>query len=282
MSGIEQMTLSYLKGFRVHLQNVASTLGLWIVARQTNEEAFQYLSQTHKYVPKPPFCKAKSGNRNVKGYKLAGLIPSPFVHPEAFTRKLEDAIKYWNKVDPTGMGRPENLHPERRFGSALERDAVARDQARREGAGKLGRDSGIGIVSSPEHPHYGCLRFNGKVICGDCDLADIIDPRRPLLMERELQDPSQNPAAFRHLHGALNISGPLVEQVARAVNSRAGTNVIQHGPHFYFAEADDEYFEVYPAEPRERCLILYGQGGLREFYESRGWAERLQMHKEEV
>lgn len=122
--------------------DAARDLELWILVRGTNPHSLKYIGMPG-YRPKGITCKAKTANYDVDGYKLAGLVTSPFIHPKAFpTHKIFDVRMQWNKT-----------------------------------ASPIG---GIyQIDSRPSSRHYGCLMTGGHYIHGDYDLYDIVDPQQP-------------------------------------------------------------------------------------------------------
>lgn len=121
----------------------AKQLRLWILVRRTNVASLPYIGQPN-YVPKPLDCKAKTADRNVGGFRVAGLVVDPSIHPQAFNAaKLPEALKIWHN-DGQEMIRS-------------------------------GRYTVDGTANSP---HYGCIQLQGKYVHGDYDLYDIIDPEQ--------------------------------------------------------------------------------------------------------
>lgn len=125
---------------------VARQLGLWILVRRTNPASLKYIGRPG-YVPKPIDCKAKTADRDVGRWQLAGLVADPTLCPEAFgPAKLAKATEIW-----TTFSREQALGwPGARYA----------------------------VVSDRSSPHYGGLTLHGNYIHGDYDLYDIVDPEQ--------------------------------------------------------------------------------------------------------
>jgi hypothetical protein len=114
----------------------------WILVRRTNRASLPYIGQA-RYTPKRIDCKAKTADRDVPPYKLAGLVVDPTIHPDAFNpAKSQKARNAWENMGAF-------------VGSVY---TVDRD---------------------PKSQHYGCLMLHGSYIHGDYDLYDIIDVTQP-------------------------------------------------------------------------------------------------------
>jgi hypothetical protein len=123
-------------------EDAARTIGVWILVRRTKPAALAYIGLAG-YAPKPIHCKAKTADSDLAPHKLAGLVTSPKVHPEAFNAaKRAHTLQLWTDFER------EHLHPGSPF--ALEMNLPSR--------------------------HYGCVKLNGKYIHADYDLYDIILP----------------------------------------------------------------------------------------------------------
>lgn len=125
---------------------VAHDLGLWILVRRTNPASLKYIGRPG-YVPKPIDCKAKTADRDVGRWQLAGLVADPTLCPEAFgAAKLVKARNIWTTFSlEQNIGRPGARY------------AVITD--------KLNR-------------HFGAVTLQGSFIHGDYDLYDIVDPEQ--------------------------------------------------------------------------------------------------------
>jgi hypothetical protein len=123
-------------------EDAARTIGVWILVRRTKPAALAYIGLAG-YAPKPIHCKAKTADSDLAPHKLAGLVTSPKVHPEAFNAaKRAHTLQLWTDFER------EHLHPGSPF--ALDMNLPSR--------------------------HYGCVKLNGKYIHADYDLYDIILP----------------------------------------------------------------------------------------------------------
>jgi len=57
---------------------------VWILVRRTNVASLQYIGQPG-YIPKRIDCKAKTADKDVPPYKLAGLVVDPNLQGNAFS-----------------------------------------------------------------------------------------------------------------------------------------------------------------------------------------------------
>lgn len=122
----------------------ARKFNLWILVRRTNPKSLQYVALPG-YTPKRIDCKAKTADKDVGSYKLAGLVVDPEKWPNAFrTERLSDVRKNWEKFLRECIDKP----------------------------GK-----GYAIEQNENSSHFGCATFENKYIHGDYDLYDIIIPQ---------------------------------------------------------------------------------------------------------
>jgi hypothetical protein len=119
--------------------DAASHFQVWILVRRTNPSSFEYIGKPG-FVPKPINCKAKTADKDLGRYKLAGLVIDPTDREDAFKpERFRDALKCWEDT----------------------RELIG------EGLFTVDRDD--------RSRHCGCLMLQGDYIHGDHDLYDIID-----------------------------------------------------------------------------------------------------------
>lgn len=130
-------------------EKAARTFHVWLVVRQTNPASWKYIGLSGCF-PKPITCKAKTADTDALSeagmprgrYDTAGLVVDPTVHKHIF--RGDKAIK-------------------------------ARDlwkDFKSEHLAVKGTDHAVD--GDPRSPHYGCVKYKGKYLHGDCDLYDII------------------------------------------------------------------------------------------------------------
>jgi hypothetical protein len=116
----------------------AKQFQVWILVRRTNRASLQYIGK-QGFIPKRIDCKAKTADRDIPPYHLAGLVTDPTIHPTAFNAgKAQKAKDSWNAMGAL-------------IGSVYTVDGNKNSE------------------------RYGCLRLQGCYIHGDYDLYDIID-----------------------------------------------------------------------------------------------------------
>ncbi len=115
---------------------------VWILVRRTNVASLQYIGRPG-YIPKRIDCKAKTADRDVPPYSLAGLVVDPNMQTGAFSPgRFGKAKVAWTAMKSL-------------VGSVYKVEADSRSK------------------------HYGCLKLQGSYIHGDYDLYDIIDVKQP-------------------------------------------------------------------------------------------------------
>jgi hypothetical protein len=114
------------------------------------------------------------------------------------------------------------------------------------------------VDTNTKSRHYGCVQLRGSYVHGDYDLYDIID----------VTQARRNLAAVDTLLGQPHRRGPNVLRVQEFINSRIGSQMIQHGGQAQYADHS------------QQAIDAFGPGGedvtiLNEF-SVRGWyAERF-------
>ena len=120
----------------------ARHFSVWILVRRTNPRSLEYVG-VPGYTPKQIDCKAKTANRDVAPYRLAGLVTDPTIHPGAFQAgKTAEVLRCWAAMKPALGARYK-------------------------------------VNTETKSKHYGCLQLQGSFIHGDYDLYDIIDITQP-------------------------------------------------------------------------------------------------------
>ena len=91
------------------------------------------------------------------------------------------------------------------------------------------------VVTAPHDRHYGAVTLHGKYIHGDYDLKDVILAGQ---MHRNL-------AAVETLHDQPHMRGPLILKVQKWINSRLGSEMVQHGGEAQYTGHSDEPIDLF-------------------------------------
>jgi hypothetical protein len=208
---------------------------VWILVRRTNPAALLYIARPG-YYPKPIDCKAKTADRDLGRYRLAGLVADPTQHPAAFDPvKLSGAVALWDTF-VMKLGGPL-------FG-----------YGKGDRPGQTGR-RGYNLDTNPRSAHFGCLTLHRLYLHGDYDLYDVIDPENPL----------NNEAIEEMLHGERNMCSPLQKKVQDWINARIGVPVVQHGGEMQFADHSEQTVDGFL--PRGDLFTAETKRGIREIYQ---------------
>lgn len=247
-----------------------------ILVRKTGQASLSWVGK-RGYTGKRADMKAKTANRNVGRYQLAGLVCSPFLQPLAFTHeRLTSAQKEWMKC----------LHlisvPNNRTGFD--------DQQQSRGC-----LSPYLLQTNPDNKHFGCVALVDmgllmpRYVHGDYDLYAIIPAGRPF-------DPnSVNPAITRlgstMRPGAMglqeyerlfveNKESGLSFRVATYINNRIegtspdllGALMVNHGEQLNLGRSGQTFEPVLAIMPRQEngqwLKILNDQSEHEQFYRS--------------
>ncbi|HTZ58670.1 MAG TPA: hypothetical protein VMB49_11255 [Acidobacteriaceae bacterium] len=191
--------------------DAAKNFNVWLVLRQTNRESLKYIGLS-RYFPKPITCKAKT----------ADYDPAPGT---AATR-----IRYTTAglvVDPT-------VHRNVFSGGKTATQVVALwTNFKSEYLNSKGSD--YSIDRDAASVHFGCVQYKGRYLHSDYDLYDII------VVGHE----RANLALVGERDGAPDFRPPRLAALERFINSRIGSQMIQHGGQFQFSEHTNDTVEVF-------------------------------------
>jgi hypothetical protein len=199
-----------------------------ILVRKTGRASLSWVGK-RGYTGKRADMKAKTADRNTGARPVAGLVCSPTLRPDAFTKeRLESALKIWN--DPANhiaqlVSLPNNPR------------GFDHQQPPR------GCSTPYLLQTAPNHPHYGCVALveagllTPRYIHGDYDLYAIIpagkafDPGNATQQAlRNRTGSSMSPESLglqRRLNPVLtdDLVGPLSFRVSNFINvSICGSN----------------------------------------------------------
>ncbi len=249
----------------------AKTFNCHILVRKTGRLAIQWVGK-RGYTGKRVDLKAKTADRNVGSYQLAGLVCSPYVQPHAFTpERFQDAVKNWQHsahliTVPKGNGGFDDGHPPR------------------------GCKTPYMLQTSPGHKHYGTIALvdmgllTPRYVHGDYDLYAIIpagqafDPGLQETRESNMGS-TMNPAGMA-LKDRLQLSfpnkeGPLSFRVASFINNLIessspdllGALMINHGEHIHYKPDFQTVLAIMPTPSNGQSMkILSGRAEHEEFY----------------
>lgn len=242
---------------------VARALGVWILVRATNKSSIKYIGPAYPdIVPKPKGCDAKTADQGPK----AGLVVCPLIDPHAFSpERLEEAESTWNKWAPEWI--PYQFEKSFLDRGLIENrgDLLLHDQK----YSRAGLPLPFAVLEDRDSPYYACVVSlqdgNPKLMHGDYDLYDVVDPTNVHLKER----------FTRTFNGSSSFYGPKTAKVQDALNQlmtdgRASTALIQHGEHL--AKFDHKEDMIYAFSPNEGdgLIIVYpfafGLESIRSLY----------------
>ncbi len=223
---------------------VARAKGVFILIRASNPDSVKYMGE-RGYVAKPLNCKAKTAKKDLpmphrpgQMYRLAGLVVSPEIHPDAFDGR--DVAKEWEETKKNVYfpepGRPRVYLPE----------------------GKS-----FVVETDPDHKHYGCLSQPAsgglitakRFIFGDYDLYAIV-PADDVQTNRFVQEERLGTAHSR---------SPYLLDVQIHLNRLIGTPMVLHGSQETYRDHTDEDVVVFWPDGRTITEAL-GRRGIEELY----------------
>jgi hypothetical protein len=208
---------------------------VWILVRRTKPAACLYVCKPGFYA-KPIDCKAKTADRDLGQYRLAGLVTDPTRHPSAFDPvKLPEAQEKWKEFIQF-IGGPlfaYNKGPK---------------------SGETGR-RGYNLDLNPRSAHFGCVTLNRLYLHGDYDLYDIIDPKNP----------RDNTATEEIRFRVRDMVSPLVPPVRDWINGRIGEEVVHHGAEMQFGGGHREQ-TVDGFLPKKISFTIETEKAIREIY----------------
>jgi hypothetical protein len=220
---------------RAVFTEAAKHFQVWILVRGTNTASLPYIGRPG-YYPKPIDCKAKTADRDLGQYRLAGLVADPNQHPKAFgPGKLPKAVAIWDKFQKE-LGGPLFAY------------------GKGPNPGMTGR-RGFNLDTNPRSAHFGCLTLNRLYLHGDYDLYDIIDPKNPL----------SNEAIEEMLYGVRHMRSPLLQPIQDWINARIGVQVVQHGGEMQFADHSEQTVDGFL--PSGDTFTAETLRGIREIYQ---------------
>ncbi len=249
---------------------VARQFGVIILIRQTNEDSLKYIGLPGFY-PKPAAVKAKTadqnpqavsrlvnGRREMKIYKVAGLVVHPGFHPGAYRGAKTAKAQYcWDHtmetLSPTlAHVRVNPDKPETWSVWGVERSGVNAPRWKWR------------VDIDPASDYFGCLQLRSdhipwSYIHGDYDLKDVI----------VLGNEQDNRRDEGKIDGVKNFSPKLIgvqfDTIQQTLNRLIGADMIQHGAEAQFAWHGDEPITV--AYPDWRFEILLSAETVQGWYE---------------
>lgn len=215
----DQIAAKYIAEEHVQaFKNAARRWSVWILVRGSNPNSKQYIGRPG-YVPKRLDCKAKTAKLDQPPYRLAGLVASPEIHPQAFGGR--DVSKEW-----------------RQFQQYLYVPAAGENRM------YLPQGKPYTLELDRNHQHYGCVIFtkyglstDKNYIYGDYDLYGIVSEK----------DPANNVFVEEtRLHSDMpHNRGPELFDVQHFLNRQLGVPMILHGSQEKYSEHTDEDILVF-------------------------------------
>lgn len=229
--------------------NVARAHKVWILVRATNKSSLQYFGPDYpNIIPKPKSCEAKTADCGDN----AGLVVCPSVSSGSFSpERINEAETAWTKWAPEWL--PVQL--EKAF---LDRsqNGDRRPVFDDDGSNKHGLPLHYGVIEDEHSPHYGCVvnleSGTPKMMHGDYDLYDVVDPESPH-DRRRMEKPYNN---------SRSVYGPKTVAVQKSLNDlmsdgSVATGPIQHGEHLaYFGHKQDMIY-VFSPNSGDALIIIY-------------------------
>lgn len=228
---------------------VARGLKVWILVRATNKSSLKYIGPGFPdIIPKPKSCDAKTADFG----KNAGLVVSPHVSPESFSPdRLKEAVLTWNQWAPEWTA----VQFEKTF-----LDRADHRQHRSDFDDNRFNKDGLplfyGVIEDEFSPHYGCVvnlqSGSPKMMHGDYDLYDVVDPSSPTQQKRVELD----------FNGGRSFYGPKTAEVRNSLNKlmtdgRVSTALIQHGEHMAKFGHKEDMIYVFSPHLGDGLIVIY-------------------------
>lgn len=228
---------------------VAQANKVWILVRATNKSSLKYIGPKYpNVIPKPQSCKAKTADCG----PLAGLVACPELVPAAYSSdRLEEAESTWKEWAPEWL--PVRL--EKAFLTHYS-EMRQRPELVEDGYETAGMPIHYAVINDPDSPWYGCvvnLRDGSpKMMHGDYDLYDVIDPNSP---NRRMRHEQQ-------FNGSISYYGPLTVKVRDDLNrlmsdGQVSTAMIQHGEQLAYGGHKEDMIFAFSPNPGDALIVIY-------------------------
>lgn len=229
--------------------NVARALKVWILVRATNKSSLKYIGPAFPdIIPKPKSCDAKTADEGPN----AGLVVCPVINADAFSpERLSEAMETWHKWAPEWIPVQFEKSFLNKSNGSQHRFDLDNDRFNKDGL-----PLHYGVIEEEYSPHFGCVvNFQSgspKMMHGDYDLYDVVDPQSP-------QDRRRMELEF---NGSKSIYGPKTAQVQKALNNlmsdgQVSTALIQHGEHLAKFDHKDDMIYAFSPNPGDALIVVY-------------------------
>lgn len=220
----------------------AKQFQVYVLIRKTNAASLEYMGRPG-YTGKRLDCKWKTANRDVGFYRLAGLVASPEIQPQAFVgAKLESAWREWRQHQELILRLPEGTDP--------------------TGMDLRGSRKPYALQMNPRHKHYGCVVWieegilQPRYIHADYDLYALVPAANP----RQRAAPRQE-----EMLGVAHSAGPQWFAFMNWIDQQLGFPMIFHGEQEHFLpHVEDEVIAFFPDGKTIR--LLKGKAAIEKFY----------------
>ena len=220
----------------------AKQFQVYVLIRKTNQASLEYMGRPG-YTGKRLDCKWKTANHDVGFYRLAGLVASPEIQPQAFTgAKLESAWREWRQHQELILRLPEGTDP--------------------TGLDLRGSHKPYALQMNPRHKHYGCVVWieegilQPRYIHADYDLYALVPAANPGQRAAPRQE---------EMLGTAHSAGPQWFAFMNWMDQQLGFPMIFHGEQEHFLpHVEDEVIVFFPDGRTVR--LLEGKAAIEKFY----------------
>lgn len=220
----------------------AKQFQVYVLIRKTNPASLEYMGRPG-YTGKRLDCKWKTANRDVGFYRLAGLVASPELQPQAFVgAKLESARREWLQHQELILRLPEGADP--------------------TGLDLRGSRKPYALQLNPRHKHYGCVVWiedgilQPRYIHADYDLYALAPAANPSQRAAPRQE---------QMLGVAHSAGQQWFSFMNWMDRQLGFPMIFHGEQEHFlSHTDDDVIVFFP--DGRTIQLLKGKADIEKFY----------------
>ena len=242
----------------------ARQFNAYILVRETGDASLQWVGRKG-YTAKRGDLKCKTAKADPRGYKLAGLVCSPFIHPAAFkdVTRLASARKYWQQsqhlITMPSKGFTDTDWPKFCATPYL-------------------------LQGDPAHKHYGALAWvesgivNPRYVHGDYDLYAVVPARSTSQREANPGNFNQSGVARSSLSLSAQVklgaplvmdTGPLLFKVMQHLDRAFGYAMVMHAEQEnleHGAETEKVLAFLPTATQGRSTQLLNGRQEIERFY----------------
>jgi len=241
----------------------ARRFNVYILVRKTGEASLRWAGQKG-YTAKRGDLKCKTAQADIGGYKLAGLVVSPLIHPMTFTddKRRSEAVMYW--------------HSSQHLITVPRSGFTSTDWPKSCATAYI-------LQTNVNHRHYGALAWieggivSPQYIHGDYDLYAIVPAESPAVRDARPMNynqggviPSSLPLQTQEqMRKPLTMcTGPLLFEIMNNLDNAFGYPMVMHAEQENLEHKDDKViaFRPFPLDGKD-SKVLNGLAQIEDFYE---------------